>query len=92
MEETTDYTTTDDTGYSSSGVSDPISSIFGTIGFIVILILIIILVAMLMIGKGVGWIATTATGQKKKEGFEMPKVGPQPCPEHDERCAHFPAL
>jgi len=84
-------TTYDDSSTGSRGYSDPISSLFGGFFFIIILILIIILVAMFMLGKGVGWLATTATGGGK-EKFELPETGPSPCPGHDERCAHFPAL
>jgi hypothetical protein len=81
-----------DTGYSTSTPRDPISNFFGGIFFIIILALIIIFMVILMIYRGVSWIGTTATGGTKKEGFELPKSGPRPCPGYDERCADFPAL
>ena len=84
MDETTGY---DTMPVGDASYSDPISSIFGLFGFIIILGLVIILIAMIMLGNGIGWIAKTVTGQNK-EKFE----GPQPCPEHDYRCAHFPAI
>jgi hypothetical protein len=91
MEDTSEYETVEETGY-GTGYTDPISSFVNMVGFIIILVLIIILVAMMMIGKGFGWVTDAATGGAKKEKFELPKLGPQPCPEHDERCAHFPAI
>lgn len=95
MEDTSSYDTTEyetvgdgSTGYSS----DPISNFFGGIFFIIILVLVLIFVVIFMFYRGVSWVGTTVTGGARKEGFEMPKIGPQPCPEHDARCAHFPAI
>jgi hypothetical protein len=97
MDDTTAYDTsgyTDGTGYESTsrGYTDPISSFFGGIFFIIILVLLLIFVVIFMFYRGVSWVGSTVTGGARKEGFEMPKTGPQPCPEHDERCAHFPSL
>jgi len=101
MEDTTgtettapEYETVEDTGYGATTYrsTDPISSFINLVGFIIILGLIIILVVVLMIGKGFGLVTDAATGGAKKEGFELPKSGPRPCPGYDERCAHFPAL
>ena len=93
MEDTSGYEVVEETGYGSTspGYTDPISSFVNMVGFIIILVLIIILVAMMMLGKGFGCVTSTVTGGTK-EKFELPKLGPQPCPEHDERCAHFPAI
>ena len=86
----TEYETVEDgsTGYRT----DPISSFFGGIFFIIILVLLLIFVVIFMFYRGVSWVGSTVTGGARKEGFEMPKSGPQPCAEYDERCADFPAL
>ena len=86
----TDYSTpTDDTG-TTYRYTDPISSFFGGIFFIIIFALIIIFMVILMVYRGFSWFGDRVTGTK--EGFEVAKPGPQPCPEHDERCADFPAI
>ena len=90
--DTTGYT--DDTGYESTsrGYTNPISSFFGGIFFIIILVLIIIFLVILVLYRGASGIGSTVPGGARKEGFEMPKSGPQPCAEYDERCADFPAI
>lgn len=90
MEDTTESETIEDG--STGTTSDPISNFFGGIFFIIILVLVLIFVVIFMFYRGVSWMGSTVTGGAKKEGFEMPKTGPRPCAEHDERCADFPAL
>lgn len=69
--------------------TDPISSFFGGIFFIIIFALVLIFMVILMVYRGVSWVGSAATGGAKKEGF---KAGPHPCPEHDECCADFPSV
>lgn len=95
MEDTSGYDTTEyetiengSTGYSS----DPISTFFGGIFFIIILVLVLIFVVIFMFYRGASWVGSTVTGGAKKEGFQMPTSGPRPSAEYDQRCADFPAI
>ena len=81
----------DYTSYNPSyTITDPISSFFGGIFFIIILVLVLIFMVILMVYNGISWVGNTVTGEKKKEGFTQ--GGPYPLSEHDERCATFPTL
>lgn len=88
--DTTEYETVEDgsTGYRT----DPISSFFGGIFFIIILVLLLIFVVIFMVYRGASWVGSTVTGGTRKEGFEMPISGPQPCAEYDDQWADFPVL
>lgn len=83
------------TDTSGDGMSwNPISSLFGGIFFIIILVLLIIIIVIVFIGRGIGWVATTATGTR--ESFEAPKpkapAGPAPRSETREDHADFPEI
>ena len=90
-----DTSVVDSTPSSTTTYTDPISSLFGGFFFIIILVLIIILVVIIMLGRGIGWIANTATG---KDTFENPKkpvvgpTGPAPWSEADDAFADFPQI
>lgn len=83
MADTSDYAST------SYGYTDPISSFFNGIIFIIIFALVIIFIVILMIYRGASWFGSAVTGGATKERFDL---GPRPCAEHDECCAHFPAI